>query len=106
MEPRGRDGWAAVTANISYVSPFAVWRPSKSSPYQLETHSQTLRGFPFRLGFGVASGEDAACKFVAESDVPATGDVKGAFNTGVRKNSRKPKNTAPLVIKFLIRIFT
>src|ERR1700722_5858438 len=88
MEPRGRVGWAAVSAYMSYVSPLAVGWRSKSSPYQLGVHSQT------GIGLGLlALPDDSCCRYV-----DAWGGLLGfpavvGFTDGVNASKPNPKNT-------------
>src|ERR1700730_17581187 len=106
-DPSGSVGCAAVMAYISYVSPFAVGRPSKSSPYQLVLHSQIARGFLWSLGieFGLVTGENAGCVVSSgEGLLGFPADV--GLTVGVKTSRPSPKNTDCKTTKGLTLIFT
>src|SRR4029077_15816179 len=93
-DPKGSVGCAAVMAYISYVSPFAVGCPSKSSPYQLVLHSQSAACCLWSLGFGLSFwvGE------VTASVAAGWGGLLGfpadvGLTVGVRTSRPSPKNT-------------
>jgi hypothetical protein len=107
MDPRGSVGCAAVMAYISYVSPFAVGRPSKSSPYQLVLHSQIARGFLWSLGveFGLGAGKVAGSVALSgEGLLGFPADV--GLTVGVKTSRPSPKNTDCKTTKGLTFIFT
>src|SRR5580658_712626 len=88
MDPRGSVGCAAVSPYISYFSPVAVGRPSKSSPYQLVVHSQTASGLgPFVFVEGFWLREEASRDGLLGR--PAT----VGFTDGVNASRPNPKNT-------------
>jgi|SRR5579862_346694 len=79
IDPKGKLGWAAVDAVMSYSSPLAVARPWKVGPYQLAAPYQTLMG-----GTG----------WVALATKGASREGAMAENTNI--HAREPMSTASL----------
>src|SRR5450755_1758201 len=101
MEPRGNVGWAAVSAYMSYVSPFAVLRPSKSWPYQLVVHSQTANGFGWALALVLWEELfSAALRWRGLLGFP----MAVGFADGVNASRPNPKNTDSSTTKILVLI--
>src|ERR1700735_2720075 len=92
IDPRGSVGCAAVSAYMSYVSPLAVSRPSKSSPYQLVVHSHTARGFAALAPDFVLLLDASSRGRSAERGLPGC-PVAVGFAVGINTSIPIPKNT-------------
>src|SRR5271156_1100455 len=102
IDPRGRVGWAAVSAYMSYVSPLAVCWPSKSSPYQLVVHSQIARGLGW-LELALALLGAVTSALPSWKGLPGFPGAVG-FAVGVNTSMPTPKNTVCKITKCFVFI--